>query len=70
MTTDDLREKYGSPVHHTTPDDEEYFTDDYVLWLEKQLLNRYNLQSEDVIERAIRSYRNSKESYLKMEVVF
>ena len=66
MTTDDLREKYGSPIHHTTPDDEEYFTDDYVLWLEMKLLERFFVKSEERIKKAIQHYEDSRQDNLKM----
>jgi hypothetical protein len=39
MTTDDLREKYGKAVSIYCWSSEDYvFNDEYVLWLEEQIL--------------------------------
>ena len=38
MTTDELRELYGKQVS-ITHCEEDFFDDDYVLWLEKKLLD-------------------------------
>jgi hypothetical protein len=38
METNDLRTKYGKGVHFNCKDGDEAFTDDYVLWLEKQYM--------------------------------
>jgi len=64
MTTDELREKYGKQVHFNCKDDDEAFTDEYVLWLENMLLERYDLKSKVRIERAIRFYDGERTSYL------
>lgn len=64
MTTDELREKYGKQVHFNCKDDDEAFTDGYVLWLENMLLERYNLKSKDKIERAIILYNSERTNYL------
>ena len=48
MTTDDLRTKYGietgarQVTFYSKNDDDDYWTDDYVMWLEEQLLNQLN----------------------------
>lgn len=47
MTTDDLREQFGKEnpkvcITATIADDFDIWTDDYVMWLEKQLLDIYN----------------------------
>lgn len=40
MNTDDLRSKYGKQVtKYNKVLDDDLWTDDYVLWLEKQLLS-------------------------------
>lgn len=45
MTTDELRSKYGKPVHFNCKDGDEAFTDEYVLWLENKIIE---LCDEDV----------------------
>lgn len=42
MNTDDLRNTYGDKIHQCCKNDDECFTDDYVLWLENNLINTYN----------------------------
>ena len=47
MTTDDLREKYGLETkgkitYYSSKEDDDLWTDDYVLWLEEKLLDILN----------------------------
>jgi hypothetical protein len=40
--TDNLRLKYNKSIHFNCKDGDEAFTDEYVLWLEKQLILNNN----------------------------
>ena len=62
MTINELREIYDSSVH----DDENYFTNDYVQWLEMKLLERFKVKSPERIKKAIEHYEKSRQDNLKM----
>ena len=49
ITTDDLRQEYGESVHFNCKEGDEAFTDGYVLWLEKYLLDLINEEQDPII---------------------